>query len=129
VQAHERTLRKLAICDEVFVESLLGEKTAVVADSGLDLKTQALVRLGALISLGAVSPSYMSAVDAARGAGASTEEIVGTLIAVLPVLGPARIVSAAPELGLALGYDVAEALESCETSADPPATAQPGRTV
>jgi 4-carboxymuconolactone decarboxylase len=41
----------------------------------------------------------------------SHDEIVGTLIAVLPIVGVPRVVSAAPNLGLALGYDVANALE------------------
>ena len=47
----------------------------------------------------------------ARAPDASYEEIVGTLIALLPIVGVPRVVSAAPNLGLALGYDVAEALE------------------
>ena len=64
----------------------------------------------------AAPPSYMSAVESAEGAGISRDEIVGTLIAVLPVVGAARIVSAAPNLGLALGYDVADALEAVENS-------------
>ena len=40
------------------------------------------------------------------------DEIVGTLIAVAPVIGLARVVSDAPELALALGYDVEAALEA-----------------
>jgi hypothetical protein len=44
----------------------------------------------------------------------SYDEIVGTLIAVIPIVGVARVVSAAPNLALALGYDVAEALELVE---------------
>jgi hypothetical protein len=32
----------------------------------------------------------------------------------LPVVGVARVVSAAPNLGLALGYDVGAALEAVE---------------
>ena len=39
------------------------------------------------------------------------DEIVGTLIAVAPTVGIARVVSAAPELALALGYDVEAAFE------------------
>jgi hypothetical protein len=35
----------------------------------------------------------------------------GTLVAALPVAGAARVVSAAPKLSLALGYDIDEALE------------------
>ena len=42
---------------------------------------------------------------------------MGTLIAVMPIVGVARIVSAAPNLALALGYDVAEAFEA--VSSDP----------
>lgn len=43
--------------------------------------------------------------------GATVEEIVGVLIAVAPTVGVARIVSAAPELALAVGYDIDSALE------------------
>ena len=50
-------------------------------------------------------------IDAARAAGADVDEIVGTLIAVAPTVGLARVVSAAPELALSLGYDVDAALE------------------
>ena len=50
----------------------------------------------------------------ALAAGASIDEIVGTLIAVAPTVGLARVVSAAPELALALGYDVDAALETPE---------------
>ena len=42
------------------------------------------------------------------------DEIVGTLIAVAPTVGTARVVSAAPELALALGYDVEAAFEGAE---------------
>ena len=56
----------------------------------------------------------MSAVEAGLEAGATYDEIVGTLIAVIPIVGVARVVSAAPNLGLALGYDVHEALELVE---------------
>ena len=62
----------------------------------------------ALIALDAGPPSYMSAVERGLDAGASYDEIVGTLIAVIPIVGIARVVSAAPDLALALGYDVAE---------------------
>ena len=67
--------------------------------------------IGALIAVDAPAPSYLEAVEAARASGASDREIVGCLLAVLPELGAARAISAAPKLGLALGYDVAAALE------------------
>ena len=58
--------------------------------------------------------SYQSSVELALAAGATVDEIVGCLIAVAPIIGLARVVSAAPELALALGYDVEAALEGQE---------------
>jgi alkylhydroperoxidase/carboxymuconolactone decarboxylase family protein YurZ len=109
-ELHE-TLRKLAIRDEAYVCSLLSRDSENVAASRLDPRAHALVRLGALIAIDATLPSYISAVEAAAAHGASREEIVGTLIAVLPSVGSERVVSAAPKIGLALGYDVEAALE------------------
>ncbi len=108
------TLRKLAVRDDRFVGSLLSEERTNIELSGIDPKSHALARIAALIAMDAAPPSYMSAVEAGLDAGASYEEIVGTLIAVLPIVGAARVVSAAPNLGLALGYDVSAALELVE---------------
>ena len=58
----------------------------------------------------------MWSVEAARRRGASNDEIVGCLIAALPALGVARIVSAAPKLGLALGFDVTSAFEESDSA-------------
>jgi hypothetical protein len=41
-------------------------------------------------------------------AGASTAEIVDVLLGVIPTLGLPCVVTAAPRLALALGYDVEE---------------------
>jgi alkylhydroperoxidase/carboxymuconolactone decarboxylase family protein YurZ len=112
VSEHEQTLLKLAVRDDAYVEQLLGDDRANREASHLDDKTQALVRVAAMVALDAAPPSYMQAIESARAAFASDEEIVGCLIAVLPVVGVARVVSAAPKIGLALGYDVEAALES-----------------
>ena len=108
------TLRRLALRDDRYIESLLSAERESAARSGLDPGAHALVRVGALIAMDGAPPSYMSVVDAAAGAGVTHEEIVGALIAVLPVVGVARVVSAAPKLGLAIGYDVGDALERLE---------------
>jgi alkylhydroperoxidase/carboxymuconolactone decarboxylase family protein YurZ len=107
----ERTLRRLAIRDDRFLESLLADDCANVAASRLDRKAHALVQLGALIALDAAPPSFEASADAALEAGATFDEIVGTLIAVLPAVGVVRVNSAAPKLALGLGYDVEAALE------------------
>jgi 4-carboxymuconolactone decarboxylase len=76
----------------------------------LDPRTLALVRLAALVAVGGEVPSYGAAADDAVDAGASAAEVVDVLIGVLPVVGAARVVAAAPRLAMALGYD-ADALE------------------
>jgi 4-carboxymuconolactone decarboxylase len=107
---HERTLRRLTIGDDAYIEATLAEP-ANLAESQLDRKTRSLVRLGALIAADAAPPSYMDAIACARAHHASDDELVGCLIAVLPIVGAARVTSAAPKLALALGYDVTAALE------------------
>jgi 4-carboxymuconolactone decarboxylase len=114
VESHETTLTKLAIADDAYYGTVLARESSNVAESRLDEKTHALVRLGALVAINASSPGYMWTVDAARRHGASEEEIVGCLIAALPAVGVANVVSAAPKLALALGYDVTAALEESD---------------
>lgn len=105
------TLRRLTVRDDRFVDEVLRSEPANRAASSLDAKAHALVQIGALIALDAAPQSYSRCVEAAQYAGASVDEIVGTLVAALPVAGAARVVSAAPKLSLALGYDLDEALE------------------
>jgi alkylhydroperoxidase/carboxymuconolactone decarboxylase family protein YurZ len=112
VNEYKERLRSLALNDERFVRSVLGMGAETVELSRLDPKTHALVRLGALLALDAAPSSYQEDVEIALAAGATVDEIVGTMVAVAPTVGLARVVSAAPELALALGYDVEAALEA-----------------
>lgn len=105
------TLRWLVIHDDAYLESVLARGFADSSASGLDSKTQALARVAALVGAGAEPAVYMCAVETGLAAGATREEFVGVLVALVPTIGPDRVVSAAPKLGLALGYDVEEALE------------------
>ncbi|HEU4354580.1 MAG TPA: carboxymuconolactone decarboxylase family protein [Actinomycetota bacterium] len=108
---YEQKLRWLAVHDERFIGAVFSSTEGNLETSGLDAKTHALVRLGAFLALGATPACLQSDVEAALAAGASEDEVVGTLIAVAPEIGSARAVSEAPELGLALGYDVEAALQ------------------
>ncbi len=111
---YKETLRSLALSDEDFMASVLGVGQDTVEVSRLDQKTHALVCLGAALAMDAAPSSYQATIDLAVAAGASVDEIVGTLIAVAPTVGLARVVSAAPELALALGYDIDAAFEGSE---------------
>ena len=111
MEDYKITLRKLAVRDDRFIDTLLQNESCNAAFSGIDHRAHALIQIGALVAQDAAPPAYMSAVDEALRAGASYEEIAGVLVALLPVVGVARVVSAAPNLGLAVGYDVSAALE------------------
>jgi 4-carboxymuconolactone decarboxylase len=121
--AHEEQLRRLALHDEAFIESILAVNLNTLPDDDealrLSPKTQALVRLAALLALGAAPVSYQWNVGAALDAGATTDEILGTMIAVAPISGIARVVQATPDVALPIGYDLDVAFE--ELDPDPPA--------
>ena len=112
---YKATLRRFALRDDRYIDSLLAEERAGAAEAGIDPRAHALVRVGALIAIDAAPPSFMSAAQAALEAGATYEELVGTLIVVIPIVGVARVVSAAPNLGLAIGYDVGDAFEKLDS--------------
>jgi alkylhydroperoxidase/carboxymuconolactone decarboxylase family protein YurZ len=105
VRRSEDLLRRLALNDEHAVRLVLQEAPAM-GGASLDRKTYALVRLGALLSIGAATDSCRPAVELARAAGATEEEIVGALVAIGPAVGFARLVAVAPRLALAIGYDI-----------------------
>jgi alkylhydroperoxidase/carboxymuconolactone decarboxylase family protein YurZ len=103
----EELLRRLALNDEKAVCAAVGARSLTPATAwALDAKTAALVRLAALLSLGAPTASCRAAVELARAAAASDGEIVGVLLAVAPTVGAARLVGAAPRLALAIDYDI-----------------------
>ena len=106
-----KTLRRLAIHDDAYIESVLARGFRDTASSGLDARTQALVRVAALAAVAAAPTAYMCAIESALESGATERDIVGVLAALLPTIGSERVVAAAPSLGLALGHDVDEALE------------------
>lgn len=111
----EATLRKLTVRDERLYDAVLRNDVDGLAASGLDRRTRALVRIGALAAVDAAAQSYAPCIEAARAEGVTSEEITGVLVALLPILGSPRIESAAPRLGLALGYDLDAALEEAGT--------------
>jgi 4-carboxymuconolactone decarboxylase len=106
-------LRRLALNDENVLRSAVGADTrSLGGDRELDAKTDALVRLAALLSVGAATASCRATVELAHAAGATDAEIVGVLVAVAPAVGGARVVGAAPRLALAIDYDVEDVDEA-----------------
>ncbi|MBV9048239.1 MAG: hypothetical protein JOY58_08215 [Solirubrobacterales bacterium] len=78
-----------------------------VADAAaLTPRVRALVRLAALFAVDAPTSSLRWAVELASCAGADDDDIVGVLVTVGSDIGLAQVVSIAPRLALAIGYDI-----------------------
>ncbi|HXZ78184.1 MAG TPA: carboxymuconolactone decarboxylase family protein [Streptosporangiaceae bacterium] len=107
----QETLRRLTMIDEGFVEDEARIGLGLALPSALDPKTVALLQLGASVAIGSPAVCLEWSAGRALAAGASEDEIADVLLAVVPVAGLGRVVSAAPDLAIALGYDVSAALE------------------
>jgi alkylhydroperoxidase/carboxymuconolactone decarboxylase family protein YurZ len=88
--------------------------TGPIGRHGLDDRTAALAGLAALLALRASGKAYHDCVDRALAAGASVDDVIDTLKVVAPAVGLARLVSAASDVALALGYDIDGALEALD---------------
>ena len=109
-------LRRLAVHDDAHLDAVTANGSSFDA-TVMNERTEALVRVAATIAVDAAPSSFQHAIALALAAGVTSDEIVASLEAVAPITGPARVVQCAPKVGLALGYDVDEALESLETRA------------
>ena len=106
VDPAEDLLRRLALNDEAVLGRVLTQRIGADRQTELGSKVELLVRLGALLAVGAATPSLREAVERASAAGATTDEIVGVLVSLGPTIGLASLVAAAAKLAMAIGYDL-----------------------
>jgi alkylhydroperoxidase/carboxymuconolactone decarboxylase family protein YurZ len=106
----EQLLRRLAAGDERALGTVMsptpGEASGEAAPAALDRRTRALIRLAALLVLGASTASVQWAVELASATGADVETLTGVLLAAAPAAGTAQVTESAPRLALALGFDL-----------------------
>jgi 4-carboxymuconolactone decarboxylase len=94
LNAHDR-LQRLAQGDPTVLNFQLPAIQSSFKESGLDAKTFMLVRMAALATLDAAPASWLMNIEGGSEAGLDPETLIGTLIAIAPVIGTARVVSAA----------------------------------
>jgi alkylhydroperoxidase/carboxymuconolactone decarboxylase family protein YurZ len=99
----EDHLRRIALSDEKEIETMVGMRQGLQDVTHLDNRSFALVKIAALIAVEAPPASYMWQIGNAIAEGVTSEEVLDTLWAVAPQVGGPRIISAAPEIMLALG--------------------------
>jgi 4-carboxymuconolactone decarboxylase len=105
-QATSDTLSALAMGDSGVLGEVADLREQLRAQSSLDPKCFALVKIAALVAMDAAPASYLFQVQAALDIGATPREILGVLTAVAPQTGMARVVAAAPEIMVALGLEL-----------------------
>lgn len=104
-------LRRLAAGDERLLGGMMAPTPEFgthdpIPGQGLDRQTRMLVRLVALLAVGAPVTSLQWAVERAAAAGAGVGTLTGVMLAAAPEAGVARLVECAPRLALALGFDI-----------------------
>lgn len=99
----ERNIGSLAEADAPVFETLVQMQVDTFERSGLDTETYLLARIAALVATDAAPSSYLLNVGAAAESGVPWEKVQGTLVAIAPVVGSARIVSAAGKIAEVFG--------------------------
>ncbi len=93
--------------DDAPVLSTLAEMTAASLEN-CDLPAHELViaRLAALVAVDAPAASYLFNLGAAEDVGLTLEDAQGVLVAVAPVVGAPKVISAAANIAKALGFAI-----------------------
>ena len=111
VVRYQEILRRLAIIDDGFIEDRAGLGLGLAGARVLDAKTAALVQVGALAAIGSPAVCLEWSTTRALAAGATEDEVTDVLLAIAPVAGLGRVVTAVPGVADAFGYDIESALE------------------
>jgi hypothetical protein len=99
----EEMLQKIAEGNLETLEFLVTVNIASMEASGLDPETLMLVRIAALAAIDAPAVSWRANLEVAADADLSIEQVRGTLIAVAPLIGTAKFISAVGKVRQALG--------------------------
>jgi alkylhydroperoxidase/carboxymuconolactone decarboxylase family protein YurZ len=101
------------------VQDTLALMTAAsLENSGLSARELMLARVAALVAVDAPAASYVMNAGAAMDVGVTLEDVQGVLVAVSPIVGTARVVSATARLAEGIGFVIALAEELIEAEAE-----------
>ena len=93
--------------DAPVLDTLADMTAASVERNTLPPRDFILARLAALIAVDAPPASYLANADASEKSGITAEDIQEVMIAIAPVVGTARVVSAAGKILRAMGLAIA----------------------
>jgi alkylhydroperoxidase/carboxymuconolactone decarboxylase family protein YurZ len=106
----------MAIGEAPVLEALTDINAVSIARSEFDPATLILVRAAALVAVDAPPMSYLMHIGAALESGVTVKDIQDVLVAVAPITGAPRVLTAARNITEALGVAIAvlEQLEDAE---------------
>ena len=97
--------------DTPVLDTLADITAAAVEHNSLPPRELMIARLAALIAVDAPPASYLANAGAAADSGVTADDIQAVMIAVAPVVGTARVVSAGGKILRAFGLAVAVAAD------------------
>jgi alkylhydroperoxidase/carboxymuconolactone decarboxylase family protein YurZ len=93
--------------DTPVLDTIVDITTASIEHNSVSPRDFMLARLAALIAVDAPPASYLANASAVERAGLTAADIEGAMIAVAPVVGTPRVVSAAGQILRAFGFAIA----------------------
>jgi alkylhydroperoxidase/carboxymuconolactone decarboxylase family protein YurZ len=102
-QNPEAMLQELAEGKLEALEFLTAVNIASMEASGLDPETLMLVRIAALAAIDAPVASWLANLGVASETALTVDQVRGALVAVAPLIGTAKVISAAGKIQEALG--------------------------
>jgi hypothetical protein len=100
--------------DTPVLDTLADITAASVEHNSLAPREFMLARMAALIAVDAPPASYLANAGAAADSGVTADDLQGVMIAVAPVVGTARVVSAGGKILRALGFAIEVAAEMAD---------------
>ena len=80
--------------DTPVLDTLAEMTAASIENSDLEAREHMLVRLAALVAVGAPPTSYLLNAGTAADVGVTLDDVEGVLVAVAPIVGTARVITA-----------------------------------
>jgi hypothetical protein len=95
--------------DTPVLDTLADMTAASIERSNLEGREHMIARIAALVAVDAPPASYLMNAGTASDVGITLEDVQGVLVAVAPIVGTTRIVSAGANIARALGFAIAVA--------------------
>jgi hypothetical protein len=89
------------------LDALVGITAVSIEQGTLEAREHMMARLAALVAIDAPTASYLLNLGTAADTGVTVEDVQGVLIAVAPIVGTPRVVSAAANISQAFGFAIA----------------------